>query len=198
MQTIVAFKTDGKITLVSNSNLSTDNYLISSNAKNIQVCENGIVLVADGTVKEINVLDEIAYCLDEPLNELTKDYIIDNILPVIHNVLEENGLIEFTPKGSLDIMFSLIVAYQDKLFYINNMFDILEVSDYITLGQYQGPVFVKMDYINDQKIMLERTLQVMDELKGICYHLDDYVFIVDTLDLIITKESVKDAFSNQR
>ena len=99
MQTIVAFKTEGKVTLVSNSNLSTDNYVISSNAKNILVCENGIVLVADGTVKEINVLDEIAYCLDEPLNELTKDYIIDNILPVIYNVLEENGLIEFTPKG---------------------------------------------------------------------------------------------------
>ena len=193
MQTIVGFKTREKVTIITNGNITTDDYKISSRPKNVVVCENGLVLVADGTIKEINVLDEIAYCLDNPLNELTKDYIIDNVLPVIHDVLEENGLINFTPKGSLDISLNLLVAYKDKLFYITDMFDILEVSDYITLGQYRGPVFVKLEYTKDEKVMVYRTLNAINELKEYCYYLDDFIYIVDTKKQIIHKESVKDA-----
>lgn len=195
MQSIVAFKTENKVTIITNGNITTDNYKISSRPKNIAVCGNGLVLVADGAVKEINVLDEMAYCLDKPLNELTKEYIMENVLPLVHDILEENGLLNFTTKGSLDIMFNLLVAYKDKLFYITDMFDIMEVSDYITLGQYRGPIFVKLEYINDEKVMVNRTLKVINSLKDYCFYLNDFVYIVDTQKQIIYKESVKDAIS---
>ena len=102
--------------------------MVSNSIGNIKVCENGILIAADGTVKEINLLDEIAYCLDEPIEELTKEYIIEHIIPVTANALNEFNLLDYNKNGRLDILLSLLVAYKDKLFYINNMFDITEIA----------------------------------------------------------------------
>ena len=180
MQTVVAFKTNNKITFVSNGALSTDIYMIRNDVENIMVCSNGIVLVADGRLNEVNTLDEIADFVEEPLEELNKDYIIDHILPHIHTVLDGNNIIQFNSNGKLDIEFSVLVGFKDKLFYIDYMFNIYEVNDLFAIGACKNTLLVNLTYINDDKLMIERTLKAMNDLKGICYMFQDQVLIIDT------------------
>ena len=166
MQTIIAFKANGKITFVSNGNVGSDNYKIADTTCNIGVGKNKMVVVSDGSLLEVNITDDIALNLDKRCQKLTKDFVIDHIIPVIYDTLNTSGLIKHDNNGMLDITASFLVGYKDKLFYITNMFDVYEIEDFFVVGQYQKVLSYAINYI------------------------DDTCYVVDTKSLKISKERV--------
>ena len=104
------------------------NRLASGNYK-IKKMENGLIVGITGVpnVRQRLLVRDDLFTLDKN-GKLTKNHIVDKIIPALHRFLKENDLYEVDEDGKHDPGVNIFLAYGDKLYNISERLWVYQVT----------------------------------------------------------------------
>ena len=145
MSIVVAIKKNDKVYLGADTqttrNDNKKNYLNEESRKLI-LLDNGIILRAVGPKmggKLIFAHPEFFELPDD--GELTKKYISQVILPKINECLEANNMIETEKSSPPRWKNAFIIAYKDKLFWLNGRGSVTVINHFVSIGAGESVVY---------------------------------------------------------
>lgn len=179
MSVVVAVKEDGIIYMGADTQatggMSKTNKLHEPEYKLIKF-ENGIIVGFCGRIASVQQLiyrDDI-FTLDEN-NQLTKSHIVKNIVSKLIKMVDKIG-----NDDRLNI--SLLIAHKDKLYQINNSFNVISLNEYGRIGAGQDFLFYNLCN-KDIKDPEERILKALINSARLCESVGGPYVLINTRDL---------------
>ena len=138
MSIVAAIKKNGRIYMAADTQSSwgdrKENCLYPERFK-VHKFENGLLLGHAGLVhnSQIVMAQKNIFTLPEK-GELNKRYIVENIIPELRKCYRKNNMLT-KEEGKPDrIEDDYILAYKDKMFTIDNVFDVMAFDHYVAAG----------------------------------------------------------------
>ena len=156
MSVVLAIKKNGRIYMAADTQTSCGDRKtthLSEACLKIHRFENGVLLGHTGAVHNSQIVcahPEI-FTLPEK-GELTKGYVVQNIIPKLFKCYKENDMCE-KEDGEPDKMGdSYLLAYKDKLFKIHSVFDVDVVGHYAEIGSGGDLALAGLDELDSEEL----------------------------------------------
>ena len=205
MSVVVAVKEKGKIIIGTDSQTSKGRTKItSSNINNLKVWKvkgvDNCLMALVGNKRNANVLrimDDLISDYDVYKERIDFDFVVSSIVPDIINQLKEYNFIAVEKNYISAIDSSILFAYKDKLYYINEDCCVIEIDDYIAIGSGCSEALGSLsttEGINGK----ERVLKAVKASLSNDIYVDYPIAIADTEEMeiaIVTEENEKEYLS---
>jgi ATP-dependent protease HslVU (ClpYQ) peptidase subunit len=193
MSIVLALKKNGRIYMAADSQTSCGsrkhNYRGDDNRK-IQLLDNGILLSHCGAVVNKcfihSEMDEI-FTLPKEGKPFDKKHVVRKIMPRLHKLYKKNDLWDRRDNKPPSMSDTLLVAYEDELFYFQNEFETNVVSHYIVTGDggdlaLAGLIELDREDITDSEEIKRRMLELLRISASRVTSVSAPFFFIDTKD----------------
>ena len=138
MSVVIAIKKNARIYMAADTQTSCGDRKItyhSEGSRKIHRFENGVLLGHTGSVHNWQILCAHPEYFTVPEDgELTKKYIVQNVIPKIFKCYRDNDMCEKEEGEPAKLGDSYLMAYKDKLFQIDGVFDVEVLNHYAEIG----------------------------------------------------------------
>ena len=138
MSVVIAIKKNARIYMAADTQTSCGDRKItyhSEGSRKIHRFENGVLLGHTGSVHNWQILCAHPEYFTVPEDgELTKKYIVQNVIPKIFKCYRDNEMCEKEEGEPAKLGDSYLMAYKDKLFQIDGVFDVEVLNHYAEIG----------------------------------------------------------------
>lgn len=138
MSVVIAIRKNGRIYMAADTQTSCGDRKISyhnEDSRKIHRFENGMLLGATGSVHSWQIICAHPEYFTIPEDgELTKRYVVQNIIPKICKCYRDNDMCEREEGEPAKLGESYLLAYKDKLFLIGGAFDVEILTHYAGIG----------------------------------------------------------------
>ena len=138
MSVVIAIKKNDRIYMAADTQTSCGDRKItyhSEGSRKIHRFENGVLLGHTGSVHNWQILCAHPEYFTVPEDgELTKKYIVQNVIPKIFKCYRDNEMGEKEEGEPAKLGDSYLMAYKDKLFQIDGVFDVEVLNHYAEIG----------------------------------------------------------------
>ncbi len=170
MSVVIAIKKNDRIYMVADTQTSCgdrkNNYL-GEQSRKITRFENGILLGHTGRVHNCQIVVAHPEIFTVPEDGvMTKKHIVQNIIPKLFKLYREYDMREKEDGEPARMGESFLLAYKDKLFQIDEVFDVGVRNHYAEIGSggdltNAGLFELDADDVNDEKIIEERLVDLL-------------------------------------
>lgn len=137
------------------------NRLASGNYK-IKKMENGLIVGITGVpnVRQRLLVRDNLFTLDKN-GKLTKNHIVDKIIPALHRFLKDNDLYEIDEDGMHDPGVNIFLAYGDKLYDISERLWVYRVTRKTANGALSDLCESALNRIDPERDIEKQLVEVM-------------------------------------
>ena len=170
MSVVIAIKKNGRVYMAADTQTSCGDRKVthhSEGSRKITRFENGVLLAHTGLVHNWQILcAHPEYFTVPEEGELTKKYIVQNIIPKIFKCYRENDMCE-KEKGEPDQLGeAYLLAYKDKLFQIDGAFNVAVLEHYADIGAggdltLAGLIELDAEEVCDSKTVEDRLVELL-------------------------------------
>ena len=170
MSVVIAIKKNDRIYMAADTQTSCgdrkDTYL-GEDSRKIHRFDNGILLGCTGSVHNWQIIcAHPEYFTIPESGEFNKKYVVQNIIPKILKCYKENGMWIKEDEAPPKLGDSYILAYKDKLFRIDGVFDVEVLGHFAEVGSggdltHAGLCELDAADIQDERIIEERLTELL-------------------------------------
>ena len=170
MSVVVAIKKNGIIHMASDTQTSCGDRkktYLGEQSRKIARFDNGILLGHTGAVHNCQIVKAHPEIFTVPEDgNMTKKYIVQNIIPKLFKCYRDNKMREKGENEPARMGDSYLLAYKDKLFQIDNVFDVEVHEHYAEIGSggdltHAGLIELDADEVQDKKVIEERLVDLL-------------------------------------
>ena len=124
------------------------NELSPSNYK-IKKLNSGLIvgIVGEKCARQRLLASSDLFTLDKQ-GKLTKQHIVKNIIPKLHDFLSENGLYEVGDDHEQYLDCEILLAHEDKIYYIDGSLWTFRAAEYIAVGEMRYYCFSALEEVD--------------------------------------------------
>ena len=190
MSVVLAIKKNGRIYMAADSQSTcgdTKYNHINEVSRKVSRFENGMLLGRVGMVHNCQIICAHPEYFTLPEDgKLTKKYVVQNIIPKIFKCYRDNEMRETEKDEPAKLGDSYLLAHRDKLFLMNGVFDVTEVTHYAAIGSgndmaLAGLCALDAEEISDEKIIEDRLAEILRISASHDVAVSGPYFLIDTV-----------------
>lgn len=191
MSVVIAIKKNDRIYMAADTQTSCGDRKVtyhSEGSRKIHRFENGILLGHTGSVHNWQILcSHPEYFTVPEGGELTKKYIVQNVIPKIFKCYRDNDMCLKEEGKPAKLGDSYLLAYKDKLFQIDGVFDVEVLNHYAEIGSggdltLAGLIELDSDDERDGQIIEDRLVELMRIASSRIMSVSSPYYLIDTKD----------------
>lgn len=170
MSVVIAIKKNDRIYMAADTQTSCgDRKKTYHGEASRKICQfdNGILLGHVGTVHNCQIVCAHPEIFTAPEDgNMTKKYIVQNIIPKLFKLYRENDMREKEDEAPSRMADSYLLAYKDKLFRIDGVFDVEVIEHFAEVGSggdltHAGLCELDVADIQDEQLIEERLTELL-------------------------------------
>ena len=170
MSVVIAIKKNNHIYMAADTQTSCGDRKVTylgEKSRKIHQFENGILLGHTGSVHNWQlVCAHPEYFTVSEDGELTKKHIVQNIIPKLFKCYRDNKMREEVEGEPSRMGDSYLLAYKDKLFQIDDVFDVQVLNHYAEIGSggdltLAGLVELDVEDVQDEQVIEKRLVDLL-------------------------------------
>lgn len=170
MSVVIAIKKNNRIYMAADTQTSCGDRKVTylgEKSRKIHQFENGILLGHTGSVHNWQlVCAHPEYFTVSEDGELTKKHIVQNIIPKLFKCYRDNKMREEVEGEPSRMGDSYLLAYKDKLFQIDDVFDVQVLNHYAEIGSggdltLAGLVELDVEDVQDEQVIEKRLVDLL-------------------------------------
>ena len=170
MSVIVAIKKNCRIYMAADTQSSCGEKkitLLGKDNRKIRQFDNGIIMAHSGTLHNWQLVAAHSEFFTLPEDGiLTKQHIVQNIIPKLSKLYMENDMLSKEDGEPDKLKDSFILAHKDKLFQIDDVFDVTVIEHYVSIGSgsdltYAGLIELDAEDIRDEGELEYRLIELL-------------------------------------
>lgn len=189
MSVVIAIKKNDRIYMAADTMTSCGDVKTTYHVKDhrkIRQLDNGILIGHSGPVRNSQILFAHPEYFKLPEDGvLTKKYIVYNILPKIFKCYHENDMLKIEKNKPAKMPDSYIIAYKDKMFLLNDVFDVTAIDHFVGIGSGSNFTTVGLSLLDEKEISDDREInEALTEILRIsvsrCRSVGAPFYLIDT------------------
>ena len=191
MSVVIAIKKNDRIYMAADSQTSCGDRKTTyygEGSRKISRFDNGIILGHTGAVHNTQIVCTHPEIFTVPEDgNMTKKYVVQNIIPKLFNLYREQDMREKEDGSPSRMGDSYLLAYKDKLFLINDVFDVVACKHFADIGSggdltHAGLIELDADDVRDEKTIEERLADLLRISASRTMSVSGPYYIINTAD----------------
>lgn len=191
MSVVIAIKKNDRIYMAADTQTSCgDRKTTYYGEGSRKICrfDNGIILGHTGAVHNTQIVCAHPEIFTVPEDgNMTKKHVVQNIIPKLFKLYREQDMREKEDGSPSRMGDSYLLAYKDKLFVINDVFDVVACEHFADIGSggdltHAGLVELDADDIQDEKAIEERLTDLLRISASRTMSVSGPYYIINTAD----------------
>lgn len=191
MSVVIAIKKNDRIYMAADTQTSCGDRKVtyhSKGSRKIHRFENGILLGHTGSVHNWQIICAHPEYFTVPEDgELTKKYIVQNVIPKIFKCYRDNDMCEKEEGEPAKLGDAYLLAYKDKLFQIDGVFDVEVLNHYAEIGSggdltLAGLIELDAGNEHDGQIIEDRLVELLRIAASRIMSVSGPYYMIDTED----------------
>lgn len=191
MSVVIAIKKNNRIYMAADSQASCGDRkttYFGEGSRKIRRFDNGILLGHVGAVHNCQIVCAHPEIFTVPEDgNMTKKYIVQNIIPKLFKLYREHDMREKAEDEPSRMGDTYLLAYKDKLFRIDNVFDVEVCGHFAEIGSggdltHAGLIELDADDVRDEKVIEARLADLLRISASRTMSVSSPYYLVNTAD----------------